>query len=215
MARKVTVKMSITKALAEVKKINEKLNELRDVTVASVEKGNTNQFVKAKGLGTPEEFKANTKGLLDKVRDLIERRNVIKLAIAKANLTTEVVVNGKKMSIIQAIDTKDILWKQINIYTKWISDFVKADEVIQEQEVVIQNLTQQSVNAAFGSNQQTKPQVTKDMEASYRAIYEGKICSNYTREQIQKLKDEATEAVSEIDMILSEANSRTDIEVPV
>lgn len=215
MARKVTVKMSITKALAEVKRINEKLTELGNTKVVSVEKGNTNQFVNGKGLGTPAEFKANTKGLLDKLRDLVDRRNVIKLAIAKANLTTEVIVNGKKMPIIQAIDTKDILWRQDNIYANWLENFAKADNVIQEQEYTIQDLTQQSVKAAFGSNQQTKPQITKDMEASYRAIYEGKICSNYTREQIQKLKDETTEALSEIDMILSEVNARTDIEVPV
>lgn len=214
MAVKKTVKISITKALAEVKKINDKLAELRDTKVVSVEKGNTNQFVNAKGLGTPAEFKSNTKGLLNKIRDLVERRNIVKLAIAKANLATEVTVSGKKMPIIQAIDTKDVLWRQINIYTNWLADFSKADACIQEQETVIQNLTQQSVNAAFGSNQQTKPQVTKDMEASYRAIYEGKICSNYTREQVQKLKDEATETLSEIDMILSEANSRTDIEIP-
>ena len=210
-----TVKMSLTKALAEVKRIDAKIADLSNQVIAVAKKGNTDQIIGCNGLGTAKEFLSNTKGITQSLIDLNTRRIAIKTAIAKANVTTSVKINGEPFTIIAAIDAKNTNETLIQIYSKWLSQFAFVDTTIEEQEDIIQKLTQQSLQAALGSNQQSKSTLQTEIEKSTRLLYEGKLCSNYTREEIQKKLDAARDMLAEIDMCLSEVNSRTDIEVPM
>ena len=210
-----TVKMSLTKALAEVKRIDAKIADLSNQVIAVAKKGNTDQIIGCNGLGTAKEFLSNTKGITQSLIDLNTRRIAIKTAIAKANVTTYVKINGEPFTIIAAIDAKNTNETLIQIYSKWLSQFAFVDTTIEEQEDIIQKLTQQSLQAALGSNQQSKNNLQAEIEKSTRSLYEGKLCSNYTREEIQKKLDAAQDMLAEIDMCLSEVNSRTDIEVPM
>lgn len=215
MAKKSNVTMSITKALAEIKKIDVKIDELSTVVIAATKKGNSNQLIGNKGLGTAEEFLANTKGTIQKLIDLYDRRAAIKTAIAEANIKTTVTIKGDKYTIISAIDAKNVCMSMIDIYTGWLAQFIKVDEQIENQERVIQEYTQSTLQSAYGSNQQAKQSAQKDIEASNRLLYAGSVCSNYTRQEITKILDDAKEALAEIDMCLSEVNSRTDISIPM
>ena len=210
-----TVKMSLTKALAEVKRIDAKIADLSNQVIAVAQKGNTNQIIGYHGLGTTKEFLSNTKGITQSLIDLNTRRIAIKTAIAKANVTTSVKINGESFTIIAAIDAKNTNETLIQIYSKWLNQFANVDSQIETQEEIIQKLTQQSLQAALGSNQQSKSTLQTEIEKSTRLLYEGKLCSNYTREEIQKKLDAARNMLAEIDMCLSEVNSRTDIEVPM
>ena len=210
-----TVKMSLTKALAEVKRIDAKIADLSNQVIAVAQKGNTNQIIGYHGLGTTKEFLSNTKGITQSLIDLNTRRIAIKTAIAKANVTTSVKINGESFTIIAAIDAKNTNETLIQIYSKWLNQFANVDSQIETQEEIIQKLTQQSLQAALGSNQQSKSTLQTEIEKSTRLLYEGKLCSNYTREEIQKKLDAARDMLAEIDMCLSEVNSRTDIEVPM
>ena len=210
-AKQKTVKMSITKALAEVKHINEKIRSYLNYHVVAVEKGYTNQLINQGG--TAGEFLARTKGALTSLNDLIERRERIKLAIAKANVETLVTIGNKKMPIIQVIDLKSVLEEKKRIVSGWFLDFIEADKLIEKQEEIIQRTTQQAIQSAFGSNQQSNSKQVAEIEKAQRFLYEGKICSNFKRDELDKIINTIEEQLSTIDMTLSEINSRTDISV--
>lgn len=205
--------MSITKALAKVKNINKKLNDLQLVKVAVVSQGNSSKLIEAPGLGSKEEFLQNSKGYLDQVNDLISQRQKLKFAIAKANSEAKVKIGNKEYTIIEAIDNKDILLTKIELYDTYLRQFAIADDFVQRQEDKIASQVESLAKAAAGSSAQQRKDTTESLEASVRLLYEGKIVSNYSREQILKLKSEAEEELNETDMVLSEINSRTDIEV--
>lgn len=210
-----TVKVSLTKALAEVKKIDKQIDQLAEETIVATKKGNSKQLIGAKGLGSADEFLANTKGIAQKLMDLYIRRVAIKTAIAKANVSTTVTIKGEEYNIITAIDAKNTNQTLVDIYSAWLGQFDKVDEQIEKQEQLIQDYTQTTLQSAYGSNQQAKQSAHKDIEASTRLLYAGSVCSNFTRQEIAAKLDNAREMLAEIDMCLSEVNSRTDIEIPM
>lgn len=99
-----TEKMTVHKALAELKIIDDRIQKaLENSTFITVRKK-----VDTKINGVPvDEFVGKMKSDYQKVKDLINRRNAMKRAVVLSNATTEVEVAGKKYTVAEAIDMKN------------------------------------------------------------------------------------------------------------
>jgi len=105
-----TREITLTEALAELKLLNKKIekklfemdmtNNLVDYVIGS------NKTLELSG-EDPETFSREAQSSLDSLSQLIENRNTLKSVIAKTNAITEVTINGKVYTIVEAIERKN------------------------------------------------------------------------------------------------------------
>lgn len=97
-------KMTVHKALAELKVIDDRINNTINEGVYVIANKHSNE--KIKGM-TIDSFKDKMKASHQKVNDLINRRNAIKRAVVLSNASTKVKVGNDEYTVAEAIDMKN------------------------------------------------------------------------------------------------------------
>ena len=201
------VKMSITRALAQVKLIESKLGRAFagfDVEVNGKLKGFPNF--------TTEQFEKEALVEVNSFEDLFKNRLKIKSAIARANIDTKISLFGTEYSIIELIDLKNSSQYKKNVYTNLINNYNKCKSDVVNQEVKIENEVSKQVEVANSNKTQVSKDLTTTLMETYKTLWGGKIIG-LDINKISKEKEDLDKLVAEIDMILSEINSKTEIEV--
>lgn len=200
-------KISLTRALAQVKLIESKLGKVFagfDVEIG----GKLKYFPNF----TVEEFNKEVKASIDSFEDLFNNRLKIKSAIAKANIETTTEINGKVYSIIELIDLKNSSQYKKNILTNLINNYNKCRNDVAYQEKKIEAEVSKQVEMANSNKTQISKDLTTTLTETYTKMWAGKIVGlDITK--IEKEKEELDNLLGEIDMLLSELNSKTEIEV--
>lgn len=99
-----TETMTVHKALAELKIIDERIHK----AINSSEFIVTHKKSESKINGVPvKEFEKSMIANMQKVKDLINRRDAMKRAVVLSNAITEIDVMGKKYTVAEAIDMKN------------------------------------------------------------------------------------------------------------
>lgn len=208
--------LSLTRALAEVKNLSNKIDDCRDEYIFAISVGNR-VYNKYKEYTSVQSFKDNSKGVLDKLNGLIEEKRKIRAAIAKANLETivEVSLFGKnvKMSILELIDAKTIYHKYLSILRGYLNKYDAILSDVNATEETLNEKVEEQVKVARASNVPQSKDLVDNIRKSLEPIYLGTIVSNFTREQVSKMHDEIEAFLDTIDITLSEVNARTDITI--
>lgn len=203
------VKMSITRALAQVKLIESKLG--RAFAGFDVE---INGKLKYFPNFTTEQFEKEALVEVNSFEDLFKNRLKIKSAIARANIETKISLLGTEYSIIELIDLKNSSQYKKNVYTNLINNYNKCKSDVVNQDVKIENEVSKQVEVANSNKTQVSKDLTTTLTETYKALWGGKIVG-LDINKISKEKDDLDKLVAEIDMILSEINSKTEIEVEI
>ena len=201
------VKMSITRALAQVKLIESKLG--RAFAGFDVE---INGKLKYFPNFTTEQFEKEALVEVNSFEDLFKNRLKIKSAIARANIDTKISLLDTEYSIIELIDLKNSSQYKKNVYTNLINNYNKCKSDVVNQDVKIENEVSKQVEVANSNKTQVSKDLTTTLTETYKTLWGGKIVG-LDINKISKEKEELDKLVAEIDMILSEINSRTEIEV--
>ena len=99
-----TEKMTIHKALAELKIVDDRIISAINGGTYCVANKHSNEKIK----GVPvKEYEGVMQGYYDKATDLIKRRNAIKRAVVLSNATTKVSINGIEYTVAEAIEMKN------------------------------------------------------------------------------------------------------------
>lgn len=99
-----TEKMTVHRALAELKTIDDRISK----AIASTEFCVANKHINAKINGEDvESFKSKVKDNYKSIKSLINRRNAMKRAVVLSNAITEVEINGTKYRVAEAIEMKN------------------------------------------------------------------------------------------------------------
>lgn len=203
------VKMSITRALAQVKLIESKLG--RAFAGFDVE---INGKLKYFPNFTTEQFEKEALVEVNSFEDLFKNRLKIKSAIARANIDTKISLLGTEYSIIELIDLKNSSQYKKNVYTNLINNYNKCKSDVVNQDVKIENEVSKQVEVANSNKTQVSKDLTTTLTETYKTLWGGKIVG-LDINKISKEKEELDKLVAEIDMILSEINSKTEIEVEI
>lgn len=203
------VKMSITRALAQVKLIESKLG--RAFAGFDVE---INGKLKYFPNFTTEQFEKEALVEVNSFEDLFKNRLKIKSAIARANIDTKISLLDTEYSIIELIDLKNSSQYKKNVYTNLINNYNKCKSDVVNQDVKIENEVSKQVEVANSNKTQVSKDLTTTLTETYKTLWGGKIVG-LDINKISKEKDDLDKLVAEIDMILSEINSRTEIEVEI
>lgn len=199
-----TEKISITRALSELKLLDKRINKLIENSI----------FIDYTINGKTSEDTYTPKEDLQAINDLIDRRKSIKSGIMMSNASTMVTIGGKEMTVIDAIEMKSsIVYKKMlrsKLHVQWNSTLADIQDINDNVEVRLDKLLQ----ANFGKESKTKDSETEAISKPFldrnRAVLSDEIG---VKDVYNKLDDEIDKFESEVDFTLSESNSTTFIEV--
>ncbi len=207
-----TQQMSLHRVLSELKlidkKINDKISSLELITVKKGDKllRNINE----------EEFIKNAKSSYESVEALIERRCNLKNALIIANANNCVSINGRTLTIAEAIDYKNITEYKKNLLKVLKDQYSRAIRNYENEDLKNNNALEELIKTAVGNKNDNS-----ESDALIKAMTDGYMSRNTLsyvdpisiKNQIDKLQSEIDEFDSEIDSVLSEANARVTVEV--
>ncbi|MFN8674299.1 MAG: hypothetical protein U0457_19725 [Candidatus Sericytochromatia bacterium] len=204
-------KMTITRGLVELKllkkKIDNKTNSCNFVGVIQGKKDITINLVNI------EEFKNNAKAELQSIKTLIERRKKIKSLIVESNAKTKVKIFDKDYTVAEAIDRKSSIEFEENLLNKLKNQLVNAESTITNHNKQIES----KLDSLLGQHLSSEKKKSEDAESftkSYNELNEYKILDPLNiRKYIKELEEEINNFKSEVDLILSESNANTYIEL--
>lgn len=208
-------KITITRALAELKlldsRIKKKTGDLRIIDIFQ----NRKDLALTSG-NTQEVFKDMAKKSLQSVQDLIERRKKIKSAILISNATVNVKVGSKKYTVIEAIERKNSIEYEKTLLGVMSSQVVMAKNEISKQAPGLDQSVKDLITKNMGGDQPTSEE-NEANEAMAKRFFEANVLRLLDPCEVEKKIEELDEQIdtflTEVDFVLSESNSRTEIEV--
>ena len=207
--------ISVTRALAELKNINERINNaIQSGVFLGLTKGKGSNKVML-GVGEVASSAATIQGSYDKVDSLIAQRQKIKAALVKSNAETTVSFQGREISVAEAIELKStVSFKELylgRLRNTKTAALQQVDSYNSKLDTTIQVMLQSVYGAdkskvdpsqydSIANPQKDKNEVSildpKGIDKVIEAL----------EESIQSLK-------TELDFTLSESNARTTVTI--
>lgn len=211
-------KMTVHKALAELKIIDDRINNA--IVSGTYVIANKHSNTKIHGM-TIDDFKTSMKSDFQKVSDLIARRNAIKRAVVASNAVTKVKVGDVEYTVAEAIEMKNHGMEFKNTlkmyierqYTNAKNEFDKnsGDPLERRAENYVLSVIQ-------AQPKDSKMAVDSDAMKNLRAQY---IKDNTydiidpigVKDVIEKLDNEISGFITEVDAALSVSNALTVLDI--
>ena len=205
-------KMTVHKALAELKTLNDRINTaiMGSVFVRANRHNNTKIFGK-----TIEEFKADSASSLMSATALIDRRNAMKRAVVLSNAVTKVEIGGIEYTVAEAIEMNN----------HGMENLVDLRDFLREQYVSVQRMIESEngeklvkacenyIQATFGTKEKVN---NPDIEMAQKAYMTNNAYDIVTGFDIEEVIKELTDRIDafkvEVDSALSVSNALTVIE---
>jgi hypothetical protein len=209
------MKLSITRALSELKLLSSRIE--RAISDSNLIITHKKSAKKVDTIHTPEEFTQNAKASYQSITDLINRRKAIKSAIVKSNAETFVTINGKSMSVAEAIERKDSISFEQTLLNHMKSQLNSAKALCQRSNDVVQLKLDELLITTFGKEGKAKvsPDEIESVSKPYLAQNEWEVLDILKLEiKIKELSDEIEGFLAECDYVLVTSNCITQIEIP-
>ena len=205
-------KMTVHKALAELKTLNDRINTaiMGSVFVRANRHNNTKIFGK-----TIEEFKADSASSLMSATALIDRRNAMKRAVVLSNAVTKVEIGGVEYTVAEAIEMNN----------HGMENLVELRNCLREQYSSVKRMVESEngdklvkacenyIQATFGTKEKVN---NPDIETAQKVYMTNNAYDIVTGFDIEKVIKELTDRIdafkAEVDSALSVSNALTVIE---
>lgn len=205
------MKMSITRALVELKLLGTRItNAIEMIEPVAIVTGKNSP----RGYKSEEEFVNKAKSNFSSATDLIKRRNNIKSAIVKANATTEVVIDGKTMTVAAAIERKNSIEFEKVLLSRIKSAYANAVRMQETLDLKCQDQLQKLLEVNFGKDSKAKPEEYDNISKPFLENNSPKMIDPLNaKDQILQLENDILKFLGEVDVVLSESNAKVEIEV--
>lgn len=206
------MKISVARALTELKTINNRIEKKIDETIfiAGVKKTSK----KIKNVYTRDEFIELAKSNYQSIKDLIKRRKDIKSSIVESNANTIVEIAGVKMSVADAIERKNSIELDKMLLAEMTRDYNSIVSQVQAQNEDVEMRLDSLLNSSIGSDKKDLSGM-EGFAKAYRESNEYEIINPLNLEdEIKKLSKQIEDFESEVDAVLTESNVMTKIEIP-
>lgn len=198
--------ITITRALVELKTLDDRINKTTEratfIRVNYPDKQQTENFGKL------------AQENLQSIRDLIKYRAALKGAIVKSNAETVVNIAGREYTVAEAIERKTsinyektLLEKLRNQYRTTIAE---CDNHNRNAEARLDRM----LTAEIGKDKRTDPEIVKSLTEGYRKANLATMDDPLNLQVlIAKMEEDMAAFQAEVDITLSESNSRTMVSV--
>jgi hypothetical protein len=120
-------KISITEALNELKLYETRISKaIKSANFVGAAKKSSNLI----NVQTKDTFNKNAEASYQSVTDLISNRNKIKSLIVKSNAITEVNINGKIMTVAEAIERKNSIQYELDLLQTLKNQYASASSIV-------------------------------------------------------------------------------------
>lgn len=201
--------ITITRALNELKLLDKRIRK-------AIHNNNFGAFIvdnKINLVGSSGDF--SPKEAYQSINDLIKERRKIKNAIMRSNSWAEVKIGDEVMSVTEAIELKDSIkyLKELSYEIK--NDINTTEETVANINYKVQSRLDSLLEANFGKDSKAN---SKDFEVISKPFLEKNEAVlhpdvEFSKKKLQELEDYIDTFESEVDLVLSESNSTTYIEV--
>lgn len=206
-------KVSITEALNELKLYDSKINKaIANAKLASAAKKSSDKV----GVVKKEDFEERAKASYQSVTDLIANRNALKSAIVKSNAVTEVTINGKTMTVAEAIERKNSIDYDITLLNEMKKQYVTATDTVNKENKKVDNKVDELISTLVGKDSDKKidKEAVEAIEKPYREKNEFEFIDPIgIYDKMLALEAEIDGFNSEVDTRLVIANAMTFIEI--
>lgn len=204
-------KTTITRALVELKTLDKRIKlKIREGGFISVAIGK----MPVTGFVSNDQARKIFESNFDSIRDLINRRHIIKKKIVQSNATTMVNINEKHMTVTEAIERKNSIDVEKDFLNSVTEEYV---EVIQKSEAHIssvEGMIQSVTEALVGKQAKLKDQDIDKIKAIADESHKTLIIDPIgLRKTIETMRSDIDYFIKEVDISLSESNTRTEIEI--
>lgn len=209
--------MSVTRALAELKRLDDRLNRMTtDQSIfVSVAVG---QGDKQKVLGvsdTVQNVVSQIQSNRDRVNSMIEMRAKIKAAVVASNAATKVKLGAREMTVAEAIELKKSIDVKRNMLNAYRRQVIQANALVTKQNAALESQIETNLATIYGNE---KGKVDASMfEAIAKPQREQKEASLIDpikiNDVIKSLEDEISLVETELDFTLSTSNAKTEFEI--
>ena len=210
-------KISITRALVTIKNMSAKIDSaIKSGTYLDITVGrNQNKKLSSASTLTLAEVGNKIQASYDTVNSLISGRAALKAKIVLSNATTNVTLGGRVMSVAEAIELKASVAHKEGFLLKLRTELHQKQTLVNNHNNALQATIDSLVAATYGSDKTKISDVdVKSITTAQLDQREAALLDNMSIEkQIAELTDEINMIKTELDFVLSESNSKTEIEV--
>ena len=205
-------KMTVHKALAELKTLDDRINS--EITGSVFVRANRHNNMKIFGKAIPD-FMADTESSYQSVKALINRRNAMKRAVVLSNAITKVEIGGVEYTVAEAIEMNN----------HGMENLVELRNCLREQYSSVKRMVESEngdklvkacenyIQATFGTKEKIN---NPDIEMAQKAYMTNNAYDIVTGLDIEKVIKELTDRIdafkAEVDSALSVSNALTVIE---
>lgn len=209
-----TEKMSVHKALCELKTIDSRIQKGTQQGVFVFVNKHTNTKVSGVSVG---EYSTEVKSAYQSVTALIARRDAIKRAVTLSNATVKVTIGGKEYTVAEAIEMKNhgIPLKQM-LLKKLDSDNRRARREADENNGdMLEMRADEYVKSLYGNvDMKGVSDEIKKVRADFIAAQTMEIVDPIgIKAEMERLEKEINDFTVEIDSALSVSNSLTELTI--
>lgn len=210
-------KISLTRALAELKTLDERISRsTREGVFIAVVKGSKQKPFNCSHKSLEDLTKA-MQSSFQSLEDLINRRKALKSALVLANSTTKITIDGESITIAEALDLKTFNELRRTSLMAIKMAVVHAQKTVNEENAKLEDNILKSLNSIYGSaSDRTKidPSALASISSPMKAEHEASLFSSVNIQQyIIDTQTKIESFASEIDYVLSEINSSTFIDL--
>lgn len=213
-----TQTMSITRALVELKRLNDRITTAIQYGKFVSRTVGQNKYKKVVGSNdTPEQMAGKIQASFDTVDSLIANRQKIKSAIVLSNANTKVTVNGQEMTVAEAIEMKGTVTFRNQYLFNLRQQQAAETRAVELTNTALEGSIDAMITTICGAEKSKIDAntlatiATPQKEQKEAAILDpAKI-----EDRITKLTEEISVLSSELDFTLSESNARTTITITV
>ena len=208
------MKMSIHRALGELKTLEKRINkEISNGNFIGIKMGSSNKDYNTKE--NVENFNKMVKENLQSINDLIKRRKTIKELIVQSNANTIVEIANNKMTVASAIERKDSIIFEQNLLEKMKYQYNNALVNVNKLNEKMENSLNDKIEALISNDKSLKnSDMVISLSKTYRDENEWSLIDDIKlKEIIDKMENDIISFINEVDVVLSESNATTFIEV--
>lgn len=206
-------KISITRALAELKNIKSKINsveqEVTKYTGAIFKDG----YTILDGQVSEKEFFTRYEDLSKELKELKDKYRKIKLKLAEANVTTKLTINAESLSINEAIILKEQLESEKYFIDNNINVLSELSKKYKSKEDSNTEYLNKLIEKMTGGNRAVKDSDTDSIKKMFDKFNSVKLITTKTSSELFERRTEIDRIINEINLTLVEVNSSTYIEV--
>lgn len=201
--------ISITRALAQVKGLNDRIARATNLNFITTLTGGKHQS------GTSvDELSVALRGNLQQVTDLIAQRSALKSAIVKSNAIATVSINGVTMTVAEAIERKGSIQLEQILLQTMRQQLAQATQIVERGNIqVTQRLDQMLLGLTTKDRKVDEAEVAAIREPFLKGNELKLLDANGMQAVIDKLQASIEGFVTEVDYVLSEVNAITKITV--